>query len=193
MELIVETLKGEHVTLEPIREDHREALRRVAADEDIWTYMPRNAAGDYFDEWFNIARELTDNKTEIAFVVRCNGEGDVVGSTRYLNLAPVHDCLEIGHTFYARDVWGTKVNPGAKLLLMSHAFEVMSANRVELRCNALNARSRAAIEKLGAQFEGILRENMLLPSGHRRDTAVYAVLKSDWPRIRVGLQERLRA
>ena len=193
MEVIVETIKGEHVTLEPIREDHREALRRVAADEDIWTYMPRNAAGDYFDQWFNTARELTDNKQEIVFVVRRIISGDVVGSTRFLNLAPEHDRLEIGHTFYTREVWGSKVNPNAKLLLLSHAFEVMGANRVELRCDALNARSRAAIEKLGAQFEGILREHLFLPSGRRRDTAVFAILKSDWPRVRAGLQERLSA
>ena len=193
MEVIVETIKGEHVTLEPIREDHREALRRVAADEDIWTYMPRNAAGDYFDQWFNTARELTDNKQEIVFVVRRTINDDVVGSTRFLNLAPEHDRLEIGHTFYAREVRGSKVNPNAKLLLLSHAFEVMGANRVELRCDALNARSRAAIKKLGAQFEGILREHLLLPSGRRRDTAVFAILKSDWPRVRSGLQERLGA
>ncbi len=193
MELIVQTLKGEHVTLELIREDHREALRRVAADEDIWTFMPRNAAGDYFDQWFNTARELTDNKQQIVFIVRRTINDDVVGSTRFLNLAPEHDRLEIGHTFYTKEVWGSKVNPCAKLLLLSHAYEVMGANRVELRCDALNARSRAAIEKLGARLEGILREHLLLPSGRRRDTAVFAILKSDWPRVRAGLQERLSA
>ncbi len=193
MELIVETLKGEHVTLEPIREDHREALRRVAADEDIWTYMPRNAAGDYFDQWFNTERELTDNKQQIVFIVGRTINDDVVGSTRFLNLAPEHDRLEIGHTFYAKEVWGSKVNPNAKLLLLTHAFEVMGANRVELRCDALNARSRAAIVKLGAQFEGILRQHLLLPSGRRRDTAVFAILNSDWPRVRAGLEARLEA
>ena len=191
MELMIKTLKGEHVALEPLEESHREALRTVAADERLWTYIASNAAGEHFDTWFNSALEAIDKKREIVFVVRHTAAGDVVGSTRYLNLAPEHDRLEIGHTFYAREVWGTKVNPGSKLLLLSHAFEAMGANRVELRCDALNARSRAAIEKLGAQFEGILREYMPLPSGRRRDTAVFAILKSEWPQVQAGLRERL--
>lgn len=191
MDLIVKTLHGEQVTLEPLTEDHREALRRVAADQDIWTYMPGSAAGELIDEWFNKILEVIKNKQEIAFVVRQTSGDDVVGSTRFLNLAPEHDRLEIGHTFYAKEVWGSKVNPGAKLLLLTHAFEVMGANRVELRCDALNARSRAAIEKLGARFEGILRGHLLLPSGRRRDTAVFAILKSGWPRVRAGLEARL--
>ena len=193
MDLIVETLEGDHVILEPLNEGHREALRAVAAEEEIWRYMPRSAVGDLFDIWFNEAMELHDNKQQIVFVVRRTINGDVVGSTRFLNLAPEHDRLEIGHTFYAKEVWGSKVNPNAKLLLLSCAFEVMGANRVELRCDALNVRSRAAIEKLGAQIEGILRQHLLLPSGRRRDTAVFAILISDWPRVRTGLQERLSA
>ncbi len=193
MDLIVQTLAGDQVILEPLNEGHREALRAVASEEEIWRYMPRSAVGDLFDIWFNEAMELHDNEQQITFVVRQTKTGDVVGSTRFLNLVPEHERLEIGHTFYAKEVWGSKVNPNAKLLLLSHAFEVMGANRVEFRCDALNARSRAAIEKLGARFEGILGQHMLLPSGRRRDTAVFAILKSDWPRVRAGLQERLSA
>ena len=193
MDLIVDMLAGDQVILEPLKEGHREALRAVAAEEEIWKYMPRSAVGNLFEIWFNEAMELHDNKQQIVFVVRRTINGDVVGSTRFLNLAPEHDRLEIGHTFYAKEVWGSKVNPNAKLLLLTHAFEVMGANRVELRCDALNARSRAAIVKLGAQFEGILRQHLLLPSGRRRDTAVFALLKSDWPRVRAGLAARLSA
>lgn len=193
MDLIVEMLAGDQVILEPLKEGHREALRAVAAEEEIWRYMPRSAVGDLFEIWFNEAMELHDNKQQIVFVVRRTINGDVVGSTRFLNLAPEHDRLEIGHTFYAKEVWGSKVNPNAKLLLLTHAFEVMGGNRVELRCDALNARSRAAIVKLGAQFEGILRQHLLLPSGRRRDTTVFALLKSDWPRVRAGLAARLSA
>jgi RimJ/RimL family protein N-acetyltransferase len=193
MDLVVKTLAGEHVTLEPIEEGHREALRRVAEDEEIWTYMPLSVTGDMFDDWFNEALENFDNKQQIPFVVRRKTEGAVVGSTRYLNLVPEHDRLEIGYTFYAKEAQGTKVNPNAKLLLLAHAFEVMGAHRVALRCDALNARSRAAITKLGAQFEGILRGHMLMPAGRRRDTAVFSILKAEWPAVRTGLEERLSA
>ena len=193
MDLIVEMLAGDQVILEPLKEGHREALRAAAAEEEIWRYMPRSAVGNLFEIWFNEAMEVHDNKQQIVFIVRRTINGDVVGSTRFLNLASEHDRLEIGHTFYAKEVWGSKVNPNAKLLLLTHAFEVMGANRVELRCDALNARSRAAIVKLGAQFEGILRQHLLLPSGRRRDTAVFALLKSDWPRVRAGLEARLSA
>ncbi len=192
MELLVDRLAGAQVVLEPFAEDHREALRSVAADQDIWTYMPRAAVGDDFDIWFNTALEALETKQEIGFIVRRTMEGDVVGSTRFLNLDAAHERLEIGHTFYAKEVWGTTVNPGAKLLLMTHAFEVMGANRVALRCDALNAHSRAAIEKLGAQFEGILRAHMLMSSGRRRNTAVYSILRAEWAGVRAGLEARLR-
>lgn len=193
MDLIVDRLGGKHVTLEPVEERHRTGLEAVCADPDLWRYMPRPAAGDGFDIWFKELMEAYDNKKEIPFAVRDNRSGELVGSTRFLNLALEHDRIEIGHTFYARAVWGTRVNPEAKLLLMSHAFGTMGAHRVEFRCDAKNARSRSAIEKLGAKFEGILREEKLLRSGGRRDTAVYAVLKPDWPEVKAGLERRLEA
>lgn len=155
--------------------------------------MPIKAVGEAFDPWFDASRDVHERGEEIVFAVIRTSDDRVVGATRFLAIAAQHERLEIGHTFYAKDVWGSAVNPDCKRLMLEHAFEVMGANRVELKCDPGNERSRAAIAKLGAAFEGILREHMVLPSGRKRDTAMFSILKCDWPEVRAGLEARLAA
>jgi RimJ/RimL family protein N-acetyltransferase len=114
-----------------------------------------------------------------------------MGSTRYLALRPEHRSLEIGWTWLARPEWGTGANVEAKLLQLTHAFETWGCRRVELKTDALNARSRGAMEALGARFEGVHRKHMLVRGGENRDSAWYSVVDDDWPSVKAGLAARL--
>lgn len=123
------------------------------------------------------------------WVVRSAGE--VVGTTSYLDVSPVDARLEIGFTAYSPACWGTWVNPACKFLLMSWAFEEAGFRRVQLKTDIRNLRSQAAIERLGAQREGVLRSYQRRHDGSLRDTVMYSVLEQEWPRVRQGLQDRL--
>lgn len=190
MKLKAMILRNVHVALEPYEPRHREELRAAASDPAIWPYMPDDLSGDDFDGWFTDALKEQDKGCIIFHAVRRAGTGQVCGSTGYLNIAPAHGRVEIGYTWYAPDTQGTEVNPAAKLLMFSHAFDC-GAERVELKCDARNARSRAAILKLGAVEEGTLRRHMRLSNGFVRDTVYYSVLREEWPLVRAGLEQRL--
>ena len=118
---------------------------------------------------------------------------DVVGSTRFLALRPEHGSVEIGWTWLHPDAWGSGVNVDAKLLMLRHAFEVWGCRRVELKTDALNDRSRGAMEAMGATFEGIHRKHMLVREGENRDSAWYSITDDEWPAVERGLAARLEA
>ncbi len=120
-------------------------------------------------------------------------DGRVLGSTRYLALRPEHLSVEIGWTWLHPDAWQTGANVEAKLLMLGHAFDVWGCRRLELKTDALNERSRAAIEALGASFEGIHRRHQLVRDGENRDTAWYSILDDEWPSVRERLAARLDA
>lgn len=189
MNLEVRVLENAFARLEPLSDTHREALRIAANDARIWTWFPDHGDGERFDGFFSRYRSLSP--PWISFAVR-DATGDAVGMTSYINPTPEHGRVEIGGTWYGVAAQGGPVNPSAKLLLMSHAF-ASGAERVELKTDAFNARSRAAILKLGAQFEGIHRHHMRRRDGTWRDTAWYSVLSAEWPSVRAGLEKRLAA
>ncbi len=189
------TLTGAHVTLEPLEERHLEALRAVARDPRIWAGGFSNPPTD--DETFAGYAEAAfagrDAGDMCPFAVRRRSDDAVIGSTRYLNIAPRDRRLEIGSTWYAVSAWGTAVNPECKLLLLRHAFEALRAERVEFRTDRLNERSQGAILKLGAAREGVLRRHMRVQGARLRDTVVFAIIRPDWPRVRARLEARLAA
>jgi len=185
-------LRGRWVTLEPLAPEHADGLRAAAADPKIWPYMFYDAAS-VFDTWREAAEKAVAAGREAHFVVRWQADGRPAGSSRYLNLAPEHRRLEIGHTWYAPEFWGGPVNPECKLLLMTHAFESLQVNRVEFRCDGRNSRSRAALHKLGAIEEGTLRRHMVVRDGFVRDTVQFAVIAADWPGVKARLEARLAA
>ena len=132
----------------------------------------------------------------MAFAVVSHGgddDGTVRGSTRFYDLAPGPRRVEVGTTFYGRAWWGGVTNPACKLLLLTHAFEVWGMRRVALRADARNARSCAAIERLGARPEGVLRKHRVAADGTVGDTAYFSVVDDEWPEVRAGLQRRLSA
>jgi len=185
------TLAGRFAQLEVFGLEHRDAMRRAANDAEIWRYMPVMAIGEGFERWCKWVAHESAKGTQITFAVRRVSDGALVGSTSYLAISPENARVEIGFTWYAADAQGTAINPEAKLLLLTNAFETAGYNRVELKCDARNARSRAAILKLGATEEGTLRQHMWMPAGYYRDSVYYSVLKSEWPAVKIGLENRL--
>lgn len=121
--------------------------------------------------------------------VRAQETGELLCLTSFLDWKPAHRGIEIGHTLVVESQRGTWVNPSIKLALMQHAFEVLNVNRVQLKAHALNMRSRNAIQKIGAKFEGILRQNTLMSDGSWRDTAYYSVLRDEWPEVKRRLSD----
>ncbi len=188
--LPVPRLGGFGFILEPLVEPYRELLRAAADDPRIWEFTLTRADGAGFDPWFDAALTETAAGRRFAFAVR-RADGEVLGSTSYLDLGTGHPRLEIGSTWYRPAAWGTSVNPACKLLLLAWAFEVFSVNRVALVTDALNLRSQAAIAKLGAAREGVLRAHMLAQGGRVRDTVVFSIVAAEWPAVRAALLARL--
>lgn len=191
MNLLLHPLENQWLRLEPFAPAHREALRGAAADPAIWRHWPRDVPGAGWDAHFDWqAGEAEARRWHIYAVI--DPAGVAVGQTCFLNLRPADSGVEVGGTWYAPAAQATTINPAAKLLMLGHAF-ACGAERVELKTDALNARSRAAILKLGAQFEGIFRHHMRRADGSWRDTAWYSVIRAEWPRVREGLEARLAA
>jgi RimJ/RimL family protein N-acetyltransferase len=142
-------------------------------------------------DYVSAALRTRDEGTALPFVIVEAARGRVVGSTRFGNIAPEHRRLEIGWTWIARAWQRTSVNTEVKFIMLRHAFEVMGANRVELKTDALNERSRRAILRIGATEEGILREHMLTASGRYRNTVYYSILRSEWNDVFAALSKKL--
>lgn len=179
--------------LEPFTEGHREPLRAAGGDPDLWRFHVLNQNGATFDSYFDHYLAQTREGRECAFVVVDKASGRIAGSSAYLAITPAHRRLEIGSTWYAGAFQGGRTNPAAKRLLIGHAIETLGWNRVEFKLDARNARSWAAMKKLGAVEEGIHRAHMILPDGHIRDSVWFSITPADWPRVKAGLDERLRA
>ena len=190
---IAPRLEGAVVVVEPLAPAHEDGLWEAASDPSVWRWMPVNAieSRETFAAWFAEAVERTAAGLDQAFVVLDAGTGAPLGSTRYLALRPEHRGLEIGWTWLSADAWGTGANVEAKLLLMGHAFDELGCIRVEFKTDALNERSRAALEALPARFEGIFRKHMVVRDGALRDSAWYSVTDEEWPAVRQNLLDRL--
>ena len=176
------TLQGEHAMLEPLGNEHLDGIRAAAADGELWrlwyTSVP---APDATAQWLATALDMRNGQGAMPFAVRDNASGEIVGSTRYFNIDAASRRLEIGHTWYAQRAQRTGINTECKLLLLTHAFETLSCIAVEFRTHWFNQISRAAIARLGAKQDGVLRNHQLMPDGSRRDTVVFSIVDGDWP------------
>jgi len=190
MRLTPEPLQDRWVRLEPIAPEHRDALRAAADDPAIWRWFPDRGDGAHFDALFEDRLAKARNGAWIVFTVVRQADQAVVGQTCWMAIEPAHQRVEIGGTWYAPAAQASAVNPAAKRLLLSAAFAA-GALRVELKTDALNARSRAAILKLGAQEEGILRRHTRMWDGRMRDTVYFSVLDHEWPAVEARLRQRL--
>lgn len=177
------------VTLVPLAEEHRAGLATAGASPEIWTLQPFNIA-EGFDAYFDwlLAEQAAGRWMPFAVVAP---DGTIVGQTCYLDLRLPDRGAEIGGTWYSPAVQGTRINPAAKLLLLDHAFGA-GLVRVQFKTDVRNARSRAAIEKLGATYEGAFRKHKQRPDGSWRDTVYYSITDDDWPPLRHALMSRLQ-
>lgn len=188
------TLTGDLVSLEPLSPEHHDHLVVAASDGRLWekwsTLVPSpETMADDIDRRL----ALQASGTMVPFAIRALASGRIVGATTFLNIDPTVPRVEIGSTWTAASAQRTGINTEAKLLLLTHAFETWRCARVEFRTHRLNAQSRRAIERIGAQLEGILRQHMRLPNGLLRDTAQYAILDHEWPTVRTHITALLDA
>ena len=188
-------LEGKHVRLEPLTLAHAEDLARAAADGELWnsdvTIIPKPDGMKAYIEaalkGFALGFELP-----FAIVQKAGSETQVVGTTRYYEIFADDRKAAIGYTWLARSAQRTPVNTEAKLLLLTHAFETWKCVRVELITDVLNDQSRAAILRLGAKQEGVLRKHLILPSGRVRDSVVFSIIDDEWSEVKTSLLNRLR-
>jgi N-acetyltransferase len=187
----VPTLEGRIVRLEPLRPDHEEALWLASRDARTWRWLSvvQPHTRDDWSTFFEGALTAAGAGTELPLVTLRHEE--VVGSTRFLALRPEHRSVEIGWTWLHPSAWSTGANVEAKLLQLRHAFGAWGCRRVEFKTDASNERSRGALEALGATFEGVHRNHMLVREGENRDSAWYSVTDGDWPAVQALIEARL--
>jgi RimJ/RimL family protein N-acetyltransferase len=188
------TLEGDVVRLELLESAHIEALAEIGLDPDLWRLtITHLATVADMCAYVEQAQRDWERGTALPFAIRHRATGRLVGSTRLAAIDARHRRAEIGWTWVAREWQRTAVNTEAKLLLLRHAFEVMRCNRVEFKTDVLNERSRAALWRIGAREEGVLRRHMVTDTGRVRDTVYFSIIVDEWPRVAEALQARLRA
>lgn len=185
-------LIGSHVRLRVMRDDDAPALVRAAADGELWTLkvtaVPSEAT---VAAYMKTALDGAKAGTVIPYVIETIATGEPIGSTRFWRLDRVNRTVEIGHTWISASYQRTAVNTEMKLLMLIHAFETLSCVRVQFQTDELNAKSRAAIARLGAKEEGILRNERIMPDGRIRNTVMFSILDSEWPDVKSKLSARL--
>lgn len=192
MQLQALTLAGRHVALEPLTQRQCDGLAAAAADGELWklwyTSVP---APERMAAEIERRLQLQEQDSMLPFAVRRLDTGALCGMTTYMNIDSANHRLEIGSTWYAASAQRTAINTEAKLLLLTHAFETWACIAVEFRTHWVNQQSRAAIARLGARQDGILRNHQRLADGSLRDTVVFSIIASEWPTIRRHLQFKL--
>jgi RimJ/RimL family protein N-acetyltransferase len=186
------TLGGRRVRLEPLDGRHVDDLVAVGLDPAIWRWTlarPADAAG--IRGWVETAVANRGKRIELPFATVDVASGRAIGSTRFLNIVPEHRRLEIGWTWVGTGFQRTGANREAKLLQLTHAFETLGANRVEFKTDSRNEASRNALLGIGATFEGVFRNHMVMPEPPLRHSAYYSVVREEWPQVRARLEESL--
>ena len=189
------TLTGRTVRLEPLSLDHVPDLTVAGQDESIWRYMPYPNMRTEADmhAWIADLLERQARGGDVPFAVYHLADQRAIGATRYMDIQPAHHDLEIGGTWYGLPYQRTAANTESKYLLLRHAFEVLGCIRVQLKTDLRNERSQAAIARIGAVREGVLRENIIMPDGYHRSSVYFSLLAAEWPAVKAKLEARLAA
>ena len=188
------TLLGRSIRLEPLRVEHAAALFPHANEPGIWQYMPYGPVDSRARLQAVIEQLLARQAagTDLCFTILDGATDMPIGMTRYMEIQRAQRTLEIGGSWLGRAYRGGLANTGAKLLLLTHAFETLGCLRVQFRADLRNERSQRAIERLGAQREGVFRKHMIMPDGHQRSSVFYAIIDDDWPAVKAGLLARVQ-
>ncbi|CAB3721537.1 hypothetical protein LMG22037_04816 [Paraburkholderia phenoliruptrix] len=187
------TLTGNTVELRPLERAHAKALLAAAADGQLWNLKLTVVPGpNTIDSYIDTALAGRDAATGMPFVIVRRDTGAIVGSTRFWKIDRANRKLEIGHTWLAESAQRSAVNTEAKYLLLCHAFETMQCVRVQFTTDELNERSRAAILRLGAQQEGVVRHERIMPDGRKRNSVRFSIIDDEWARVKATLEARLK-
>lgn len=189
-------LTGEIIDIIPLERIHFPELERIAKDKRIWEFYAFDGSDpNTLRNTLEEALIEKEKETQFPFVIVLKQTGGVIGSTRFMHIQAKNQKLEIGTTWLLPEYWGTAVNPECKLLLLTYCFETLNTLRVQLKTDEKNIRSRKAIEKIGGQFEGILRNDMVRADGTRRNSAYYSIIEEEWNEKKtklVSLFQRLK-
>ncbi|MBL8079559.1 MAG: GNAT family N-acetyltransferase [Anaerolineales bacterium] len=187
------TLTGGHVILEPLSLEHLDGIKEAVKDGELWKlWFTSVPSPETAEATIKTALELRENAGWMPFVVREKSTRQIIGSTRYCNVDEVNQRLEIGYTWYSESFQRTIVNTECKYLLLTHAFEKLAAIAVEFRTHWHNHKSRAAIARLGAKQDGVLRNHQKGPDGMYRDTVVFSIINLEWPVVKKSLEFKLK-
>ncbi|HBF06876.1 MAG: GNAT family protein [Pseudomonadota bacterium] len=185
-------LEGEHVRLEPLSQQHKDGLCQVITESELWkifvTTIPHPCEIDAF---YDEARCTFDNNEGLAFAIIDKKSGQIAGTTRFYNGVAQHKRVEIGYTFLGTKFQKTPVNTETKLLLLTHAFEVLQTIRVEFVADYFNTVSRNALLRLGAKQDGVIRNHAIMPNGRIRDSVLFSILSNEWQGVKENLNYRL--
>ena len=186
-------LAGSHATLEPLTLAHAPALAEATRDGELWRlWYTRIPSPERMVAEIARRLELRERGSMLPFAV-LDAAGVPAGMTSYMNIDPANKRVEIGSTWHAKRVQRTALNTECKLMLLRHAFEQLDCIAVEFRTHRMNTQSRRAIERLGAQLDGMLRSHQRMGDGSLRDTAVYSIIASEWPTVRSHLEFQLQS
>ena len=185
-------LAGEYAALEPLQTEHCTALLDAASDGELWNLRVTTVPGPgEVEEYVGEALEQRQQGAQFPFVVRRLSDRQIVGCTRYYGIRPAHRNLAIGYTWYAKSAQRTAVNTDCKLLLLGYAFEQLDCVNVAFHTHHENYASQAAIQRLGAKHDGVLRNDQVMPDGQVRDTYCYSIIDTEWPQVKRNLIARL--
>lgn len=186
------TLTGSKVILEPLSLEHLDGLISAVKDGELWNlWFTSIPAPEKAEEYIKTALGMRENAGAMPFIVRDRESNKIIGCTRYFNVDEVNQRLEIGYTWYSESYQRTAANTECKYLLLSHAFEKLDAIAVEFRTHWHNHKSRAAIARLGAKQDGVLRNHQRTADGSYRDTVVFSIINLEWPAVRQSLMFKL--
>lgn len=181
-------LLNDLISLIPITQEHIQEMKALSSNPDIWTWYTADLTDpDALADWMTKRLEETERGEKMTYSVVLNDTGKVIGSSSFGNISRQEKGIEIGWTWLAADFIGSGINKHMKFLMLQHAFEAMEIERLELRTDETNLRSRRAMEKIGALHDGTLRSHRSTQGGRRRNTVVYSILKSEWPEIRASI------
>ena len=186
------TLSGSRVLLEPLSPEHFDGLSAAVKDGELWKLWYKSITSpDKAEAYIKTALDMRENAAAMPFVIRDRQANTIIGCTRYFNVDEVNQRLEIGHTWYSESYQRTAANTECKYLLLIHAFEELKAIAVEFRTHWHNHKSRAAIARLGAKQDGVLRNHTKSANGIYRDTVVFSIIDLEWPAVKQSLQFKL--
>ncbi|MEM6644164.1 MAG: GNAT family protein [Bacteroidota bacterium] len=177
-------LKNDTISLLPLQAEHIEEMRELSSGSDIWKWYTSDLSDpNDLSTWMHGRLKESRQGDKMSYAVLLNSSGSVIGSTSFGHIDWDEKCVEVGWTWLGQDYIGTGINKQMKFLMLRHAFEIMDIERLELRTDELNVRSRRAMEKIGAQYDGILRNHRSTRGGRRRNTVIYSIIRSEWKEL----------